>query len=91
MIDCGPDWLNLLSRVSRSVILLTHAHSDQVPVLLAAPLSGLRFRNPQRLLGRYPGQRGRIGPALRSIGWPTPCSDEVAPLPNYRDRCDAWL
>jgi hypothetical protein len=28
MIDCGADWLQLISRVSPTAILLTHAHPD---------------------------------------------------------------
>jgi phosphoribosyl 1,2-cyclic phosphodiesterase len=28
MIDCGADWLHLLSRISPTAILLTHAHPD---------------------------------------------------------------
>jgi len=68
MIDFGADWLTLLSRVSRSAILLTHAIPTRCWPCLRRPLSGLRFHNPYRLLGRYPRPRSRIGPALGSSG-----------------------
>jgi phosphoribosyl 1,2-cyclic phosphodiesterase len=68
MIDCGADWLHLLSRISPTAILLTHAHPDHAGGLVyGAPRPVYAAVRTWRSLPAWPGSDRRVMPLQKSI------------------------
>lgn len=68
MIDCGADWLNLLSRVSPTAIVLTHAHPDHAGGLArGASCPVYAPARTWRSLPAWPVPDRRVMPLRKSI------------------------
>lgn len=68
MIDCGADWLDRLTAVAPTAIVLTHAHRDHAWGLAkGAPCPVYATRETLNLLRRYPIRDRRIVPPGRTM------------------------
>jgi phosphoribosyl 1,2-cyclic phosphodiesterase len=68
MIDCGADWLQLISRVSPTAILLTHAHPDHAGgVAHGAPCPVYAPARTWRSLPAWSISDRRVMPLQKSI------------------------
>ena len=68
MIDCGADWLHLVTRLSPSAILLTHAHPDHAAGLArGAPCRVYATATTWRSLPAWPVRDRRVMPVRKPI------------------------
>jgi phosphoribosyl 1,2-cyclic phosphodiesterase len=68
MVDCGADWLHLLSRLSPTAILLTHAHPDHAGgVAYGASCPVYAAARTWRSLPALPVSDRRVMPLQKSI------------------------